>query len=119
MCVKCVSRSLMGVLRTRGSQLIGGWWTSAAYIIHLTLPPANFLQFSKVKTTLKYRRLQDFLDVQSVTASKCTYLRPWVSNPWSAALYVVQPKSSRNLNAARKPLVVQLWASRYRELYPL
>jgi hypothetical protein len=33
--------------------------------------------------------------------------------------YVVQPKSSRNLNAARKPLVVQLWASRYRELYPL
>jgi hypothetical protein len=34
-------------------------------------------------------------------------------------IYVVQPKSSRNLNAARKPLVVQLWASRYRELYPL
>jgi hypothetical protein len=34
-------------------------------------------------------------------------------------VYVVQPKSSRNLNAARKPLVVQLWASRYRELYPL
>jgi hypothetical protein len=34
-------------------------------------------------------------------------------------LYVVLPKSSRNLNAARKPLVVQLWASRYRELYPL
>jgi hypothetical protein len=33
--------------------------------------------------------------------------------------YVVQPKSSRNLNAARKPLVVQLWASRYRELYSL
>jgi hypothetical protein len=33
--------------------------------------------------------------------------------------YVVQPKSSRNLNAARKPLVVQLWASGYRELYPL
>jgi hypothetical protein len=35
------------------------------------------------------------------------------------SIYVVQPKSSRNLNAARKPLVVQLWASRYRELYPL
>jgi hypothetical protein len=34
-------------------------------------------------------------------------------------MYVVQPKSSRNLNAARKPLVVQLWASRYHELYPL
>jgi hypothetical protein len=34
-------------------------------------------------------------------------------------MYVVQPKSSRNLNAARKLLVVQLWASRYRELYPL
>jgi hypothetical protein len=33
--------------------------------------------------------------------------------------YVVQPKISRNFNAARKPLVVQLWASRYRELYPL
>jgi hypothetical protein len=37
----------------------------------------------------------------------------------TALIYVVQPKSSRNLNAARKPLVVQLWASRYRELYPL
>jgi hypothetical protein len=37
----------------------------------------------------------------------------------NSEIYVVQPKSSRNLNAARKPLVVQLWASRYRELYPL
>jgi hypothetical protein len=37
----------------------------------------------------------------------------------SSHTYVVQPKSSRNLNAARKPLVVQLWASRYREMYPL
>jgi hypothetical protein len=42
-----------------------------------------------------------------------------VTERGSAVIYVVQPKSSRNLNAARKPLVVQLWASRYRELYPL
>jgi hypothetical protein len=43
----------------------------------------------------------------------------WRERKLISKLYVVQPKSSRNLNAARKPLVVQLWASRYRELYPL
>jgi hypothetical protein len=49
-------------------------------------------------------------------------LRNWkIMHVWTCLLplYVVLPKSSRNLNAARKPLVVQLWASRYRELYPL
>jgi len=34
-------------------------------------------------------------------------------------MYEMLPKSSRNWNAARKPLVVQLWAVRYHELHPL
>ena len=37
----------------------------------------------------------------------------------SAAMYMMLPRSPRNRNAARKPLVVQLCAARYRKQYPL
>jgi hypothetical protein len=83
------------------------------------------MQMFYVQTTVKRLTDKCFAEKMRPTEKKskptkwCVVSNMGKDEKSSVLLYVVQPKSSRNLNAARKPLVVQLWASRYRELYPL
>jgi hypothetical protein len=90
-----------------------------SFVSHKTSsPPDSSIASSTTKLTVESEdNFRTSVRPQGIE-KKCREIDKFLV-PSSCALYVMLPKTPWNRNAARKPLVVQLCAVRFSEVYPI